>query len=148
MSEENIEATEPEPEDLDKIANDFVDSLLLSDEENENQLPEEQNNSTATPKNADLVETNESSTKSKIKKPKDTQKTKVLRANAKPKPKTKQNSKNISDSRKKIVTTHQQPQTSAKKKLIKKRNNDNNIRHVLERILIILAKMSHYLINH
>ena len=52
MSEENIEATEPEPEDLDKIANDFVDSLLLSDEENENQLPEEQNNSTATPKNA------------------------------------------------------------------------------------------------
>lgn len=90
-------------ENLNKIAVNFVDELFGKfEEEDSNQLPEEQNNSSATPVDIDHKENkNEKSQKSK------------------------QNSKTIAKDKIRKAYIPPKPQTSAKKKTIKNRNNDD-----------------------
>ena len=90
-------------ENLNKIAVNFVDELFSRyEEEDSNQLPEEQNNSSATPINIEHKEN------------------KIINSK-----KSKQNSKTIIREKNKKVYIPPKPQTSAKKKTIKNRNNDN-----------------------
>ena len=90
-------------ENLNKIAVNFVDELFGKfEEEDSNQLPEEQNNSSATPVDIEHKENkNEKSQKSK------------------------QNSKTIAKDKIRKAYIPPKPQTSAKKKTIKNRNNDD-----------------------
>ena len=90
-------------ENLNKIAVNFVDELFGKfEEEDSNQLPEEQNNSSATPVDIDHKENkNEKSQKSK------------------------QNSKTIAKDKIRKAYIPPKPQTSAKKKTIKNRNNND-----------------------
>ena len=96
-------------ENLNKVAVNFVDELFskYEEEEDSNQLPEEQNNSSATP--VDIEEKENKKEKSK-----------------KPKPKPKQNIKTITKENKKKSYVVPRPQTSTKKKIIKNKNNDTN----------------------
>lgn len=90
-------------ENLNKIAVNFVDELFGKfEEEDSNQLPEEQNNSSATPVDIEHKENkNEKSQKSK------------------------QNNKTIAKDKIRKAYIPPKPQTSAKKKTIKNRNNDD-----------------------
>lgn len=89
-------------ENLNKIAVNFVDELFSRYEDDLNQLPEEQNNSSATPNDIEI---------------KESQKLKSQ--------KSRQNDKYIVKEKNKRSYIPPKSQTSAKKKTIKNRNNDN-----------------------
>ena len=92
-------------ENLNKIAVNFVDELFCNfEEEDSNQLPEEQNNSSATPVDIEHKENQNRNAKSQ---------------------KSKQNSKTIVKEKIRKNYIPPKPQTSGKKKTIKNRNNDN-----------------------